>query len=70
MEFCSKGTIEDYLDVKKTRTQIAYEIKLRICQEIAEGMNYLHEREIIHRDLKPKNVMLDSRYVCKIIDFG
>ena len=50
-------------------------MKIRIAQDIANGMKFLHSSGILHRDLKPGNVLcnelqLDSAVVCKIADFG
>ena len=33
-------------------------------------VEYLQTKEIMHRDLKPQNIMLDSNYNVKVIDFG
>ena len=41
-----------------------------IIQEIARGMQWLHEHEIIHRDLKLTNKMIYRSLYPQIIDFG
>jgi serine/threonine-protein kinase len=43
---------------------------LVIAMQIAEALEYAHERGIIHRDLKPANVKVASDERVKILDFG
>jgi serine/threonine-protein kinase len=43
---------------------------LPIARQIAEGLEYAHERGIIHRDLKPANVKVRPDGTVKILDFG
>ncbi|EDR22873.1 serine-threonine protein kinase, putative [Entamoeba dispar SAW760] len=70
-EFCSMGSVRKYMKTNSLTTQL----KVRICQDIARGMNYLHQNNIVHRDLKTDNILMFSTNpneatLCKISDFG
>jgi formylglycine-generating enzyme required for sulfatase activity/predicted Ser/Thr protein kinase len=43
---------------------------LRMAQQIACAMEYVHAQGIIHRDLKPQNLNLDPNGRVKLVDFG
>src|SRR5271157_3622415 len=49
---------------------IPIEEALPIARQIAEAMEFAHERGIIHRDLKPADIKVREDGTVKVLDFG
>src|SRR6266487_4312301 len=43
---------------------------LPIARQIAEALEYAHERGVVHRDLKPANIKVTPQSRVKVLDFG
>lgn len=67
MEYMEKGSL---FQILHSSENLDWGIRINICIDIANGMNYLHSNNIIHRDLKSLNVLLSSHMEAKICDFG
>ncbi len=42
----------------------------RITSQVAEALDYAHNKGVIHRDLKPSNIMLERSGGLKVMDYG
>ena len=72
-EFVPNGTLFELIHGKNRALQISFSTLLRIANEAAEGLNFLHSYAsppIIHGDVKSSNILLDDNYMAKVSDFG
>ncbi|HEX7954511.1 MAG TPA: serine/threonine-protein kinase, partial [Burkholderiales bacterium] len=54
----------------QSRVPIGIGNALDIAAQVAEGLQFAHDRQIIHRDIKPANIMVLNDGLVKITDFG
>ncbi|MEM9026129.1 MAG: serine/threonine-protein kinase [Verrucomicrobiota bacterium] len=67
MEIYDGDTLSDLAEGSK---RLEMEEIERICFEIADGLQYIHEKGIVHRDIKPSNIFVCKNGPAKILDFG
>ena len=63
VEYVEGNTLADFIPVSPEKV-------IDIGRQIAQALQYAHEREIIHRDIKPANIKVMPSGQVKIMDLG
>ena len=66
MEYCKYGDLRYFLKgkpISEFKTQI-------IMKQLISALKYLYNNKVFHRDLKPQNILVSSKCIIKITDFG
>jgi serine/threonine-protein kinase PpkA len=64
-EYIPGGTLRD-----KMQEGLSIAETLDIVRDIAEGLDYAHEKGFVHRDVKPGNVLFKANGTAVLADFG
>ncbi len=67
MEYMQGQTLEQWM---MDNPQPDLKTVIALVEQIIMGLRAFHRLEMLHQDLKPSNIMIDSKGVVKIIDFG
>jgi Tol biopolymer transport system component/predicted Ser/Thr protein kinase len=60
----------DLKSLIRERGALPLEEILRHGEALADALHAAHEKGILHRDVNPKNILVDSRGVVRLTDFG
>lgn len=64
------GLLGQAKDRKGMKRAALYKERLQTTVNLADALEYMHERNILYRDLKPENIGYDMNGQVKIFDFG
>src|SRR5215207_1349116 len=67
MEYASGGTLKDRI---RKDGPLPPQMAVEVASQIAQALEFAHERGMIHRDVKPHNVLLSEAGKAKVADFG
>ena len=66
-ELVSGGSLSERLEAEG---RLELRVTVRICLEVAAGLDAMHREGMVHRDVKPANVLFDEGGRARIADFG
>lgn len=67
MEYVDMGSLEDLARQYGTFPE---DVTAKYTEQILKGLDYLHFHSVIHRDIKTANILVDTKGVVKLSDFG
>lgn len=66
MRYLPAGSVDDLLG----QSPLAFDLALKIVEQIAPALDYAHNKGVLHRDLKPSNILMDENGDAYLTDFG
>jgi tRNA A-37 threonylcarbamoyl transferase component Bud32 len=66
MEFVEGKALSELIDEKRLTREETVDLGI----QVAEALDYAHEKGIVHRDIKPSNIIVQPDGQVKITDFG
>ena len=61
---------ESLQSIVEKRGVLSYAEAVNYIAQVADSLNYIHERHLLHRDIKPDNIMITPDFKAILIDFG
>ena len=65
-----RALVMEFVDGESLHGPLSVDEASKIALQIAEALEYAHEKGVIHRDLKPANIKITPAGSVKLLDFG
>jgi serine/threonine-protein kinase len=65
-----RALVMELVEGESPKGPLPFDDAWKIALQIADALEYAHEKGVIHRDLKPANVKVTPDGVVKLLDFG
>ena len=71
MEFIDGGTLKQRIETLSAKGEFMPLPEIsRLLTQIADALDYAHDKGMLHRDMKPSNILLDQADGLYLTDFG
>src|SRR6516225_973607 len=62
--------VMELVEGESPKGPMSFEEAWKVAVQIADALEYAHERGVVHRDFKPANIKVTPDRVVKLLDFG
>lgn len=69
LQHAKNGTVRDLLLDPSRAHHLTTPKRIRLCQQAAEAVAYIHTKKVIHCDISTRNFLLDENLDVKLSDF-